>query len=400
MKQYLFLILQGLMIGIGSEIDTGFGNNLGLDSICILSSYLVITWVTYSIYQLGSYAFRVYLGNVRNCIVLQLIVSVVEASVLLLFKGYIVHLYHLTDAQYLLFEKCLFVHAISLPFLALGDFYYNYMVLKCKNKELTITQAIYYMLMLSLDAIVFFRGCDLSDLIITTLISYVVYDILSEILLKVRHEEDPLRVDILKNCAKHGWNITVDRVLGKVAVVTYTVLVSYLGTELYAIHCIGYSIGTLTENVTNQVYNNQIIQLSKIEGIKNKFVACIKDIKKLLPVTAIISYVIGLAMLLVIHGEVSIKSALLPTLVYLFQCIPIQLYEGLRAYLTSIKETKMMQWAGAVGIFVRIPIAILSYKMGSIWGFAIACAVDFGLRGIYFYVCSLRVLNKCGVELV
>ncbi len=52
-------------------LDAGFGNQIDLDSVCVLSSYTTITFVTYSLYAIGIYAFRVCLDKAKICFFLE-----------------------------------------------------------------------------------------------------------------------------------------------------------------------------------------------------------------------------------------------------------------------------------------------------------------------------------------
>ena len=99
-----------------------------------------------------------------------------------------------------------------------------------------------------------------------------------------------------------------------------------------------------------------------------------------------------------LHGDVPIRSCILFVCLYVSQAWLIQLYEGQRAFLTSVKDTKHMQFGGLFGIFVRIPIVLISYYGGiGLCGFAVASGIDYFCRGLYYRYCSKKLLNfGCG----
>lgn len=55
----------------------------------------------------------------------------------------------------------------------------------------------------------------------------------------------------LKECCKCAKDISFDRIWGKMATVTFNICASHLGTELYALHEIGYAIATSAERKRN-----------------------------------------------------------------------------------------------------------------------------------------------------
>lgn len=305
------------------------------------------------------------------------------------------HLYTLTPSQYNLFTRCLRVHAVSIPLLAIGDFVNNYMIIKCMNKLMWIANIIFYFIMISLDAILYFRGKDLDYLIIATGISYLVYDIIAIVFSKILKTEDKVNIQDLKLCIKHGINMVVDRLLGKVATITYNIYASKLGTEVYAIHSICYSIATFTEYITNQQFNYQVIMLSPIDNIKDKWIKCKELFKKTFIPLGIIGYITSFILLLIIHGEVKIEVCIVPLILYCSQAFLIQIYESLRGYLTSLQRSDLLKWAGLIGIFSRIPVTLISYYSGiGLYGFALASSIDFICRGIYFYCCHKLIIKR------
>lgn len=95
------------------------------------------------------------------------------------------------------------------------------------------------------------------------------------------------------------------------------------------------------------------------------------------------------------HGDVSIFSCLIYTALYCTEVIDLVWYETYKAYLTSEGKTQYLKFGGIVGICIRIPIVILAYCYGlGLLPFAIASTVDFGCRGIYFYLCCRQNLMK------
>ena len=115
MSQFLIYGLTALGTAVFDLIDSAFGNNLGIDSICVMSSVIVITWCMGVAGNLGRFAFDVKQSCVADCAVLQLIASVVVGGIVWVLQGVIPHVYSLTAVQYALMQKCLAVYAIFFP---------------------------------------------------------------------------------------------------------------------------------------------------------------------------------------------------------------------------------------------------------------------------------------------
>jgi len=134
--------------------------------------------------------------------------------------------------------------------------------------------------------------------------------------------------------------------------------------------------------------------LSTIDKTKDKWNKCINILKKTFLPLGLIGYIFLFILLLIIHGDVNIKDCIIPLILYCTQVFLIQLYESLRGYLTSLHRSDVLKWAGLVGIFIRIPITLVSYYSGiGIYLFALASSVDFICRGIYFYISSRNIIK-------
>lgn len=398
MKQLIIYVFSGLFIAIGSLIDTAFGNHLGIDSICVLSAYTIITWITYVVYSIGSYGYRVLLSEAKSCFLCQIIISVIVGIIVFILSNIIPHLYSLTSYQYALFARCLRVHAVSVPFLAVGEYLLNYITLKCNNKLMWIVTIIFYVQMIISDYIVVKFDMGLEWLIVVTGFSYVVQDIILLVFSGIFKEKENISVHGIKECIHHGKRIVIDRLLGKVATIVFNIYASKLDTQLYAIHSVCYSLGVTTEYFTNACYNFQVVELSKQKSVTDKYNRMKYLAKKYYVWIGLVSTLFCLIMMFFTHGDINIKTCWLFVLIYSSQAWLIQLYENYRAFLTVIQNTRYLMWGGLFGIFVRIPVTLISYYTGlGLIGFGLASGIDFFARGIYFMICVKRGVLSCNI---
>lgn len=396
-RQFLFFLLQNVFVGICGMVDTGFGNHIDIDSVCVLSAYIVITWMDCS-YCIGAYAYRVMLDKAKVCFLIQIFAGIFLGILFYCLNGTLPYLFSLTDNQYVLFTDCLKIHAISCPIFAIREFLGNYVEYTCRNKQAFTGNLIFYSAMIITDAIVIFAGGDLRGLLWCTLfcsVIYSIYELFTSSILK-----ETFVFDIRECCEllKHGLNTWIDRITGKIATIVFNIYASRLGTSLYSIHAVCYALGVFTENFTNALYTYETVALSKKSAsLKNKFAYCFRLTKKYAGFLLLFGYGIAYLLLLFTHGKVPILDCVLYTGLYCTEIITLLFHEPMRAYLTSEHQTKYLRYGGVFGILVRIPIVLVGYYLThSLILFAVASAVDFGMRGLYFYICSIRYIKKQG----
>lgn len=322
MKQFLIFLFTGASIAILDLVDSAFGNQISLDSICVMSAFTVLYWCFSALCTVGEYAYRVKLKYESECFTLQVTITLI----------------------------CSFIPLH-------GECYH-----------LVITTGI-------ADAI--------------TVIYYLIF---------CRFKWSKPTFKRLKECIKCARDIVIDRVLGKVATIGFNICASHLSTDMYALHSIGYAIATSLEECTNSCYTYQIIKLKIIYNLKDKYEMCKKISKQIFIPTVLVCYVIAILMVFPMKGIVSFKSALLITLLYNSQCILLQLYENHRGFLTSCEATECLRLGGLFGIFVRIPIAIISIVTPiGIYGFALGSGIDFFIRGLYYRHKSIQLVNNSNI---
>ena len=206
--------------------------------------------------------------------------------------------------------------------------------------------------MIGLDLLVVIMGGKCYHLIITTDISYIVFFIYLWFAEKFWKQLNKIDKKALKECCLEAKDILIDRCLGKIATVVFNVLASYLGTELYALHGIGYAIATTSEEITDAWYRYQIIRLHGIESKKEKYKSYLKVRKQTFLPSVFLSYSLSLCLIVPMHGE-----------------------------------TKILRYGGLIGIVIRVPWSFLSiYTPLGIVGFALGPGIDFFVRGIFYAI--------------
>lgn len=397
MSQFLIYGLTALGTAVFDLIDSAFGNNLGIDSICVMSSVIVITWCMGVAGNLGRFAFDVKQSCVADCAVLQLIASVVVGGIVWVLQGVIPHVYSLTAVQYALMQKCLAVYAIFFPIKSMACFFRNVVACQSRIKLHCGITVIFYSIMIALDVLVIVCNGECYHLVLTTGISYTVMLILYLVLAKaLAGIGKPSLTGIMGVwcCAKE---VLCERVLGKVTTVAFGALASRLGTRNYALHSIAYSLAVGTEYVTSEWQRMQLITLKGTEVLYKKWQQCKSLGKKMFVPGIVMCYLSVLVLIIPLHGECDLVDSFWFSCLYSTQCFAMALFENSRGFLMSAGQTGMLKCGSLIGILIRIPIALLgAFTPLGIYAFAFASFIDYALRGLFFvhvakHLCGSKV---------
>lgn len=393
-RQFFIFLFQAIFVEILDQIDTAFGNNINIDSIVVLSTFTVITWIIHHIAQIGTYTYRMWQDRVRTCETVSLVMSIITGGVIFFTSDGVVRLWHLTEYQYSLCSVCLKVYAVGLPIIQLGDFIDTYLLLKSKMKELIISDVLFYACLILTDLWCVMNHKPLPWLIACTVISYVVFDICIFIISGIRHEKEPVRWEDVKQCIKHGSNILFDKLMGKIATIYYGVMASGLGTELYAIHSVCYAVCVFGEGFTNAFNSFQIVRQKMVAKTRRY------TLKKLLTkkygwILTTLYIISVLPITYILKGDVPFLCVIGWVWVYCSDHFSLLFYEGNKAYLEAQEASRYLKYGGLVGGITRILWVFVLTTLGmGLLPFATACTVDFGIRAVYYGCAAKQVERK------
>ena len=129
----------------------------------------------------------------------------------------------------------------------------------------------------------------------------------------------------------------------------------------------------------------QLIQLKDFENIVDGYNECKYVARRIaVPITLTV-YVIALIMVPFMRGEVAVMGAFIATALYVLECIPVQLYESRRGFLTRYAETKPIRMCGVFSLCVRTLVGFISIVNNGIgiMGFALCGFINAAVTGIY-----------------
>lgn len=295
------------------------------------------------------------LSRAKEYLLVSLAVSIVLGTFIFVLSDSIPTVFSLTSTQYDLFSRCLKLHAFSLPFMAIGEFVSDYLLLKCKNKILFVNNVIYWIVMVITDAWAVKSGKGLPGLIMTTGFTNFVYTITMLASSGIMKEEFYPSISAFKEILRHGTNSCFAQISSKVAVIVYGSYASKLGTAGYAIHAVCDDAMVFAEVYTNSIYFFQSTRLAKHPSVKRRFRFCIEIVKRYSGFILVLSYLFLPMVLFITHGKVSYLSCFLYSIVYYLRIIPLIFLESFKAYLAVQHQSKYLHYEGVVGIFIRIP---------------------------------------------
>lgn len=394
MKQFYIYLLNAIFVSILDLIDSAFGNSISIDSICVLSALTIAQWTINIICRIGEYAYGIKIKNEGECLFLTIIASITCGLITILFRNEIPKLWNLTDRQNELLSLCLLYYGLFSVINRIRGFIDAYMTLNCKNKYIVTGNVLFYALMIITDAIVIFTGGECYHLIIMTgvssLLTVVCYLVFCDAakLIKKPDIKEALKISM------QAKDLLIDRILGKISTVTFSICASYLGTDLFAIHSVAYSIATSTEEITYCIYTNQLVHLHKFNDIKEKYKELITTAKKMFIPVILSVYLVAILLIIPIKGNLKFEQVIGFVIMYATQCILIQIYENYKGFLTSCQATKILRYGGLVGVFIRVPIALMgAFTPVGIYAFAFGSGIDFLFRGLYYRHKSLQLLS-------
>ena len=99
MKQYWLFCLSAVQDIVFCAIDNAFANNISLDVIIVINTFLIIQYFCLRPMNLGTYAYQALQSRPKNCLVCTLLMSVLVGIILILCAKPLTLLFDLTAKQ-------------------------------------------------------------------------------------------------------------------------------------------------------------------------------------------------------------------------------------------------------------------------------------------------------------
>lgn len=386
MKQFLILCINGALIAVLGLIDSAFGNNMGTDAIIVLASWGTTYYLFNKIAMLGECCYQCDTEKFTESFIINLITSVLAGILMISTSNFTASLFDITEKQYNLLRICNIIYGLGIPISQIESIFNKYLVYNNKNKELIGATFVFYILMISWDAVVLILKVDCYWLIVGTVICNLVTDLYYLLICKVYKGFKYPQCNHLKEILSKGFFLWIERIFNAIAYMLGTIIASYMGEFEYAIHSVCIGIAGCTEDITNQWCQNQIVKLQTVET-KNKYKIFKKEMKKTFFPAVIISFILSLALFFPMKGELPANITFKFLILYLSQVILLCPYENYRGLATSLGYTKCMLFNGIIGNIIRLIWAIICIITPiGLYGFAFMIGICFSIRGAMYAI--------------
>lgn len=267
--------------------------------------------------------------------------------------------------------------------------------LKLYRKSLVL----FYILLISLDAVVYITTKNLNLLFCATIIAWILSIIYMLYKLKIKIELPDK--ESLENVYKYGLPTSMERLLSRIFILIYGAIASHLGTEKYSIHTICYSVCVSLEIITNS-YNAALMIKIPINGTYEEQYNTIMEMKKkCFGIIILLNYVFCMIYLIISHGSLSIRTCFPYIIFYSFGVFGLYPYETYKTLCIAQRKPKILLWGSTIGVMIRLIVCILFYKSSiSLFAFGIANFVDFYSRSLMYRIGLFDVKKIENKELV
>lgn len=391
MKELLSYIAQCLVVAIGDSIDSAFGNNISIDAIVVMGSFLTISWVLSCLGKAGAYVFRIWQNRVWTCVAVSGAISITFGAVAALLHEQIVHLFTLTDVQYKMLGRVISVYGFCLPIVGIGDVLDMYCLMKGKVKCLAVADIIYYILLVGLDIVVVTLNLDCSYLVAGTMFSYFVFDVILLFSTNILKDRSSVLLKDCILCLKHTINILISKISIRIAIIFMRTTVSDMGTMSYAFYTVANSVEEFNENYIG-AWENFLTVKTKQQRPENRFSATKDYFKKYCKLFFTLFCISIPLTTLVLKGKLNYFDVLFyacfVSLGNFFGYIEKTFY----ACLSTFEKSSILRWDGIIGASVRILCCLLVQVCGgSLIGYLLCYPVDTLCRAIYTYFTSKHI---------
>lgn len=352
-----------MVVAIGDCVDSAFGNNIDVDTIVVMESFLTLSWFLACIAKIGSYVYRFWQRNVWTCMIVSVAASIVSSIIILMFKEPIIHFYTLTDVQYDLLRSVVTVYGCCLPMYGVGHILDMYCLMKGRMKCLVVADIVYYIFLIGLDVLVVFLKLNCVWLIAGTMFSYLLYTLILLFTTGILLERETVTINNCLECFKHGCNFMMSKLAIRVAIIFMRTTVSKMGTELYALYTVANAVEEFNENYVAAWENYLTVNVKRYEK-ERRFIVLKEKVRKYSKVMLLLICCSIPVTSFVLKGELSyanvLCSACLVALGNVFSLFERAFY----AYLSACEKSNILRWDGIVGASVRIALCWTIYLFG------------------------------------
>ena len=385
MKEFISLLISFIFMAIADSIDLAFNNAISMDTIVVCGSLIFIDLILKSISDIGIFTYRTTRKDESAYLIINVIVGFILGVIVFLSRGLIVNLFDLTLYQKDLLSNILALYIIYLTIGRLADAIFEMVRLKNELKLYRKSLILYYVTLISFDAIVFILTKNLILLFVATIVSWLIS--ITYMLIKLKLKFIWPNKSILKEVIKIGIPTALERLLSRICILLYGLIASKLGTEKYSIHSICYSTILKLEVIAAAFQAVMMIQLPKYKTVDERFEASKKMKKDYFLLIILLDYIFGTIILIISHGSLPLSKCFPYIIFYSIQVFGLYYYAVYQTLLIVQGKPKIMLIGSFVGSLARLVLSYVFLNTDiSLFIFGISNFIDFYIRDIIYKI--------------
>lgn len=378
-------------------VDSSFCNNISIDAIVVMGSFVVIEWLCTNTMRLGIFGYQILQKYEKSCCIVSLLSGLLVGAVCVVFAEPITYIFELTDLQRSMLKELLIAYGLCCPMESVSRFLQMFITYKCYNKLVIWANFGTYVLLILTDYIVIKLGYGVLGLVLSTELTWLVYLVIIWIGCKFHKQTDKISISKIMRCIKSGKNVLASRIVSRVANVILGHFASTMDTAIYAIHAVALSITNLAEEFRDAISDYTLVRLRDNRDNMPKEAKHV--LKQCIAPAILLPAVASAIMTIVMHGKVDIISAYYGVALYSIVYLVMPLYDVVQAYVLSKDKATFVLVRGFISAFWRIAIMwVMSIYQITIFGIAIVYLLDYITSQIYYIFALKRSSSKTTKE--
>lgn len=325
MKQYWLFCLAAVQDIVFCAIDNAFANNISLDVIVVVNTFLIIQYFCLRPMNLGTYAYQALQSRPKNCLVCTLLMSILMSIIIILCAKPLTLLFDLTAKQREALAEVIILFGFCTPIQGTCRFLMNYCNYNNKAVLVIVGSFLTYIPMLIGDWLAVVTDTGAFGLRLATEISWLLYLVVLLPKSDILKTDDKVDFKTIRHCFYTGKEDCISQMITRGATIFMTSMASTLGTVAYAVHAVALGITDLGECFREATLNYGLIELR--EHRDNLYSQSLKVLKRVFIPALFLPLLLEGVLVITTHGKVEIIDTLVATGIYSLSFLVYPLYD-------------------------------------------------------------------------
>ena len=395
MKEFISILISFIFMGVADSIDSAFNNAVSIDAIVVCGSLFSIDLILKSISEIGVYTYRTARKDESSYLIINAIISFILGIIVFLLRNYIVNIFDLTLTQKQMLSNILFLYIGYLTLGRLANATFEIIRLKGELKLYRYSLIVFYVCLISLDAITYFITRNLILLFCATMLSWLISIIYMLYKLKLKFMWP--NKETMQNIVRYGIPTSLERLLSHIFILIYGVIASRLGTDKYSIHTICYSVSLSLEIITNAYQATLMIKVPIEESYDNQYKSIMQMKEKCYLLIILLNYVFCFVYLVITHGSLPLSECFPYIIFYSFGVFGLYQYETYKTLCIVQGKPTILLVGSTIGVIIRVLLCLSFYNTSiALFVFGISNFIDFYSRSIVYRVGLNKMVKNKG----